>query len=520
MSLTTTPGAPSRWTDRVLAGIERAGNKLPHPVYLFLGLLVIIGVASTLLALGGATVTVPGRDEMLAVQGLFTPGGMTWWMQNAVANFAGFPPIATVLMLVMAVGVAERSRMLDIAIRLTIGRAPAWALPYLVAFVALQGHMMSDASFLLIPPLAAVAFRAAGRHPVAGLLGSFACVSAGYASGFTIGSIDALYSGISQRAVAVLPGVEVPTHILVNYFFTASSSLVLAALGGWLIQRVLEPKLPPIDASAPDATAGADGEDAATTAVSTRERTALWVALGAGAAYLALVLVLWTLPGSPLQGPGGSLVPSPVLSSVPVLLFVGLTLAGVVFGFTARTFTRGQDVPAAMGAALVPMTGYIVLMFVVAQVTAIFTWSNVGTLMAVNSAAALDSIGLGGLPLLLLFVLLVCLLNLFIVSGSALWSLLAPVFVPTFLLLGLQPAVALAAFRIGDSATALITPMNVYLFVVLAMLQRYEPQARFGTLISRMVTFMVPFIAVWTVVLVVFYLADLPLGPGAGIHMP
>jgi aminobenzoyl-glutamate transport protein len=119
-----------------------------------------------------------------------------------------------------------------------------------------------------------------------------------------------------------------------------------------------------------------------------------------------------------------------------------------------------------------------------------------------------------------LFVLLVCLLNLFIVSGSALWSLLAPVFVPTFLLLGLQPAVALAAFRIGDSATALITPMNVYLFVVLAMLQRYEPQARFGTLISRMVTFMVPFIAVWTVVLVVFYLADLPLGPGAGIHMP
>ena len=464
---------PRSYSERCLAGIERLGNALPHPVYLFLGLLVLLGVASTLLAGLGATVTVPGSDEVLVVEGLFTAQGMAWWMQNAIGNFAEFPPVATVLLLVMAVGVAERSRLLRTAIQLSIGRAPSWALPCLVAFVSLQGHMMSDAAFLVIPPLAAMAFRAAGRHPVAGLLGSFACVSAGYASGFTLGSIDALYSGITQRAVSVLPGVEAPTHILVNYFFTASSSVVLAALGGLLIARVLEPRLPPLDQ---DLDGADDDLDSAPTR---RDRLALGLALGSGAAYAALVVVAWTGPGSPLQGPGGSLVPSPVLSSIPVLLFVGLVLTGVVHGAVAGTFTRLADVPQAMGEALKPMTGYIVLMLVVSQVIGVFTWSNVGTLIAVRGAAALDSIGLRGL----------------------------------------QPAVGLAAFRIGDSATALITPMNVYLFVVLAMLQRYEPQARLGTLISRMVVFVIPFLLVWTAVLVVFYLGDVPLGPGAGIHV-
>ncbi|MET0448389.1 MAG: AbgT family transporter [Aeromicrobium sp.] len=507
---TTMPTPGPTKNGRVLATIERVGNRLPHPVYLFLILLVILGTASTVLDLTHSSVTVPGTDDTLDVQGLFTMDGLAWWLQNAATNFATFPPVATVLMLVMAVGVAERSGLLTTAIQVSIGRAPAWVLPYVVAFVAMQGHLMSDAAFLVIPPLAAVVFKAAGRNPVAGLLGSFACVSAGYASGFTIGSLDALYSGISEQALAVLPSVEgAPTHILVNYYFTASSSIVLGLVGGFIIDRVLEPRLP----------APVEVDDELPASTSRRQVRALVLAVAVGAVYTAVLLTAWLLPGSALRGEGGSLIPSPLLSSVPVALFVGLILTGAVHGFSSGTFTSARDLPEAMGEALTSMTGYIVLMFVIAQVTAIFTWSNVGTLLAVKSASGLESIGLTGLPLLLLFVLLVCFLNLFIMSGSALWSLMAPVFVPTFVLLGLQPAVALAAFRIGDSATALVTPMNVYLFAVLAMLQRYEPQAQFGTLISRMAMFVVPFLAIWSCVLVVFYLGDIPLGPGAGIHV-
>jgi aminobenzoyl-glutamate transport protein len=504
------PPAPKLF-DRALGAIERGGNKLPHPVYLFCLLLLVLGIASTVLAWQGSSVTVPGTDEALKVRGLFTGDGIAWWMQNFVLNFAGFPPVGNVLLLVMGVGLAERSGLLNTAIRLSIGRAPAWSLPYVVALVSTQGHVMSDAAILMIPPLAAVVFKNAGRNPIAGLLGSFACVSAGYAAGFTIGGLDALYSGITEKAVAVLPNSDgVATHVLVNYYFTAASSVILALVGGFIIDRVVEPRLPE----------PADGAEDVSTEIDRTHRRAFVLAMAAGTAYFAVVLTAWLLPSSSLRGKGGTLVPSPVLSSISVLLFVGMLIIALVYGFTARTFQKSTEVPEAMGKALMPMTGYIVLMFIVAQVTAVFTWSNVGTLMAVKAAALLKTIGFDGLGLLLLFVVVVCLLNLFIVSGSALWSLVAPVLVPTFMLLGLQPAIALAAFRIGDSATAIVTPMNVYLFVVLAMLRRYEPDAKFGTLVSRMVSFVVPFLAAWTIVLAVFYLADLPLGPGAGVHLP
>ncbi len=505
------PPAPPKLFDRTLGAIERGGNRLPHPVYLFCLLLLVLGIASTVLAWQGSSVTVPGTDEALKVKGLFTGEGFAWWLQNFVLNFAGFPPVGTVLMLVMAVGVAERSGLLGTAIRLSIGRAPAWVLPYVVALVSTQGHVMSDAAILMIPPLAATVFKSAGRNPIAGLLGSFACVSAGYAAGFTVGGLDALYSGITEKAVSVLPNAEgAPTHILVNYYYTAASSVILALVGGFIIDRVLEPRLPePVGAA-----------EEVSPEIDRTHRRAFVLATAAGTAFLAVVLTAWLIPSSPLRGKGGTLVPSPVLSGISVLLFVGLLITALVYGFSAKTFRKSTEVPEAMGKALTPMTGYIVLMFFVAQVTAVFTWSNVGTLMAVKTAELLNKIGLKGLGLLLLFVLIVCFLNLFIVSGSALWSLIAPVLVPTFMLLGLQPAIALAAFRIGDSATALITPMNVYLFVVLAMLRRYEPDAQFGTLVSRMVSFVVPFLVAWTAVLAVFYLADLPLGPGAGVHLP
>ena len=166
------------------------------------------------------------------------------------------------------------------------------------------------------------------------------------------------------------------------------------------------------------------------------------------------------------------------------------------------------------------MSGYIVLIFMISQVIGVFEWSNVGTLLAVKSAALLKAAGLTGFLGIVLFVLLVCVLNLFITSGSALWSLMAPVFVPTFMLLGMEPAFTQAAFRIADSATQMITPMNPYLFLALALLRRYEPEARLGTLLSRLAVFTVPFLIAWLAVLGVFYFADLPLGPGSGVHLP
>jgi aminobenzoyl-glutamate transport protein len=510
--MTETVARPTTFVDRALSGIERLGNRLPNPVVLFLVLFGLLGVVSTALALGGATVTVPGKDESLAVKALFSGEGVAWLLQNMVKNFAEFPPIAAVLVMIMAVGLAEKTGLLEALMRGTLARAPRWLLPYAVAIVACQAHMMSDVASIVLPPLAAIVFKSAGRHPVAGLIGGFACVGAGYAAGFTIGSLDALYIGITQKSAAILPQAEgLPLHILVNWYFTGASSLVLGLLGGFLISRVLEPRL---GAYTPD------GEPAESLSLEPAQRRGVIRAAIVVAGYAAVVLVAWLLPGSPLRGEGGSLVPSPVLSGVVPLLFVAFVLGGITYGVTVRSLTSSDDAVTIMGDSVKNMASYVVMMFVAAQVIALFNWSNVGIMLAVRAAALLESLGLTGYAALVMLILLAAVLNLFIVSGSALWSLLGPVFVPAFMLLGLHPAVSQAAFRIGDSATGIITPMNPYLFLLLAMLRSYEPEAKLGTLMSRLAIFVPPFLVVWTVILGVFYALGVPLGPGAGILMP
>ncbi|MGW7087095.1 AbgT family transporter [Streptomyces sp. NPDC054871] len=528
MSTSTTPaktpadGPPRRTVlDKVLNGIERAGNKLPHPVLLFLGLFLIIGTVSTVLAATDTTVTVPGEDKTLAVKGLFSGEGVRWLLENFIPNFTGFPSLGTVLLMMAAVGVAEKTGLLETAVRASIARAPRRLLPYLVAFVSCQAHLMSDVAILVIPPLAALAFKNAGRNPIAGLIGGFACVCAGYAAGFSIGALDALYTGITHQAAAVVPGGEsAPTHILINYFYTAAASCVLALIGGFLISRVLEPRLPHPDPAADPEAGPAVEEDSVTVTVTVtaRQRTGLLRSGLAVLLYAAVVVTCWLLPGSPLRGEGGALVPSPVLDGIVPLLFVAFVLAGVVYGRTVGTLKRAEDAPRMMAESITGMSGYIVLILVISQVIGVFDWSNVGTLLAVNGANLLESAGLTGFTGLVLFVLLVCVLNLFVTSGSALWSLVAPVFVPAFMLLGMEPAVTQAAFRIGDSATQMITPLNPYVFLMLTILRRYEPGAQLGTVLSRLSVFVVPFLIAWLAVLGIFYALGLPLGPGADIH--
>lgn len=498
--------------DRLLSLIERAGNALPNPIVLFAALFVLLGLISTALALGGVSVAVPGTHDTKPVTGLFTGEGARWLVENLIPNFATFPPIGAVLTLIMVVGLAERTGLLETVMRATLARVPRAVLPYAVALVASQAHMMSDVGAIVLPPLAALAFKSAGRHPVAGLIGGFACVTAGYAAGFTVGSLDALYVGITQQAASVLPAAQgLHIHLLINYFFTASTSIVLALLGGFLISRVLEPRLGTYEP--------ADGVPVEQVALSPVQRRGLLATAVVVVLYLGGVLALWLPPGAPLRGEGGAFVPSPVLSGIVPVLFGAFLLAGLTYGFAVRKLTSTEDVVLAVTESVKTMSGYIVMMFVAAQVIALFNWSNVGILLAVKAAALFGSLGVTGFWAIVAFVLLASCLNLFIVSGSALWSLVGPVFIPAFMLMGMSPALSQAAFRIGDSATGAITPMNPYLLLILAMVREYEPGARLGTLISRLAIFVGPFLVVWLLILGVFYGLDLPLGPGAHIDL-
>ncbi|WP_104053222.1 MULTISPECIES: AbgT family transporter [unclassified Arthrobacter] len=533
--MTSTPSASvktrSNFPDRLLGGIERVGNKLPDPFMLFLILFLIVAVASTAMAWGHVAVTVPGATEETVIKGFFTAEGLSWFTTTLGANYLGFPPLATVLPILLAVGVAEKSGLLSALIRKAFGSAPRWALPYAVGFVGVTGSIMSDAAFVVIPPLAALVFKAAGRHPVAGLLGGFAAAGAGYSTSMLVTSLDALFSGITTAVTETLPNPGSPVNPLSNYFFNVASSIVLILLAGFIIDKILEPRLRRQDVPTEEL---ADDEaqlpgalpstalpsTALSSTLTSVERRGVIRAVVAGAVVAAVILTGVLLPDSPWRNDDGGYLPkSPLLSSIVFIVFIMFTVPGLVYGKITGTIASGKDVPRVMGSSIKDMSGFLVLAFILGQFIALFNWSGIGNWLAVAGASGLESIGLTGYPAIIGFILLASLLNLFIISGSAMWTLMASVFVPMFALLGFEPAFIQGAFRVGDSATQILTPLNPYMIVLLTMLRKYEPQAGLGTVIARMLPFTVLFWLAWVGVLTVFFVFGLPMGPGNGIYI-
>ncbi|KAA5830169.1 AbgT family transporter [Saccharopolyspora hirsuta] len=510
----TRAARPSR-IDRVLNLVERVGNKLPEPFVLFGLLFLVVVVVSTAVAAFGVTVRIPGADEVTPIRGALSGEGLEFLFTKMAENFIGFPPLETVVTIMLAVGLAERTGLLTALIRVAFGGAPRWVLPYAVGLVGIAASVMADSSMIIIPPLAALVFKAAGRHPVAGLLGGFAAVGAGYSTSPLVTSLDALFAGISNKVAETLPDPGTAVTPVSNYYFNLVSSIVLGLLAGLLIDKVIEPRLVRTGVSRE---ASGEGPEVKAELEPAERRGLVW----AGVAFLltaAAVLLLVVWPGSPLRNEAGGFLPkSPLLDSVTTLIFLGFVVPAIVHGALVGVVRRAADVPKLMAEAIRELAGFLVLAFMLGQFIALFTWTNLGAWVAVSGADLLRAIGLDGYPAFLGFMVLASVLNLFIISGSSLWTLMASVFVPMFVLLGFEPGFAQAAFRVGDSATQIMTPLNPYMIIVLGYLRRYEPAAGMGTLVARMTPFVIPFWLVWALILTVFYFADLPLGPGMGIR--
>lgn len=514
--------------DKFLNGVEYVGNKLPEPFTIFLILFLITGVLSTIMAKMGVEIKIPGSDEIQPVKGLFTGEGLTWFTTTMGENYINFPPLVTVLPIMLAVGVAERSGMLSALIRKLFGSAKPWLLPYAVGVIGVTASVMADAAFVIVPPLAAMVFKAAGRHPVAGLIGGFAAVGAGYSTALVPTSLDALFAGITTAVMDTLPNTEfAPVNAMSNYYFNVASSIVLGVLAGFIIDKVIEPRMwqqdvpTEEDIDPEDAAERGDrdenGEELTAELRPAETKGLMWSGI-ATLILTAIILFATLLPDSPWRNEEGGFLPkSPLLNSIVFIVFAYFLLLGVVYGRVVGTVKGITDVVNMMMGALKDMLSFLILAFILGQFVALFAWTGIGTFTAVKGAAFLESIGLTGFAAIFAFIVLASCLNLLIISGSSMWTLMAAVFVPMFALLGYEPAFIQGAFRVGDSATQIITPLNPYMIVMLGFLQRYEREAGLGTLMSRLVPFVIPFFTAWAILLATWFYVDLPLGPGNNV---
>ncbi|GAA0469644.1 AbgT family transporter [Alkalibacillus silvisoli] len=492
----------------ILNKIEKWGNKLPDPFFIFVYLAAFVMLLSLIFNMMGATVEHPGTGEELEIKSLISGEGLQYITGSMLENFTGFAPLGLVLAMMLGVGLAQKVGLLETAIKKFILNAPPALVTYAVIFTGIFGNLASDAAFVLVPPLAAMVFYTIGRHPLAGLAAGFAGTGAGFTANFLVAGTDALLSGISTEAARAIDDSIVVTPVD-NWYFMIASVLILSVVGAQITERIIEPRLGTYKGEV-----GKTFED-----VTPSESRGLRNAVITGLIYIGLLALVIFWPESPLRNEDGGMIPSPFLDGIiPIILFFFISMA-VAYGVTVKVIQSSSDIPKYMAEAMKDMSGYIVLIFAASQFISYFNWSNLGTWVAVNSADFLTSIDMTGLPVIIGFVLLTAVLNMIIFSGSAQWALMAPIFIPMFMLLGYDPAFVQAAYRIADSSTNIITPLNPYILVVLAFMREYDKKAGMGTLISLMLPYSIIFLSIWIVLLIIFALAGIPLGPGVEMYM-
>ena len=506
------PAKPARRgaLDTFLAVVEKGGNALPHPSTLFLLFALGAIVVSDIAARTGIEAAHPGTGKLIRPVSLLTIDGLHRILTQMVTNFTGFAPLGTVLVALLGIGIAESSGLIGSSLRLLVLSAPRKLLTLVVVFAGVMSNMASEIGYVLLVPLGAMIFQAAGRHPIAGLAAAFAGVSGGYSANLLLGTVDPLLSGLTQEAARIIdPAARV--NPACNYYFMFVSTFLITAVGTWVTERFVVPRLGEWKG---EDLAARGGEDHLRR-LSREEKRGLFAALVAALAFAAILL--WgTVPGDGfLRDPGtGDLLHSPFMSGIVALIFLSGALCGLAYGLVAKTIRSDADAMKGMAKSMETLAGYLVLVFFAAQFVAYFNWTNLGLIVAVKGAAFLQASGLGGLPLILAFIALSAFLNLFMGSASAKWALMAPIFVPMMLLLGYPAEMTQAAYRIGDSTTNIISPMMSYFALIIAFFQRYEKRAGIGTLVATMLPYSAFFLVAWSLLFVAWMLLGLPFGPG------
>jgi aminobenzoyl-glutamate transport protein len=548
------PPSSRGFTDRVLDGIERVGNKVPHPVIMFLWLIAIVGVISAVLSALGVKVTetiaVPVplqelrdlRDALggtimaydvvtqqearipeyvlqevtFEVESLLSIDGIRFVFSSFVNNFAAFSVVAVVFVAMAGVGVAEKAGLMAALIRKLVVVAPANLIAFFIILVGVLSSVATDAGYLILIPLAASAFLTVGRHPLAGVAAAFAGVSAVFAVNILITPTDSMLTEITNEAIGLTDADTI--EVTANFYFAAVSTILLSLVAVVVTQRIVEPRLGAYDRSegdpdiiAADLAASGDAPPAETKGL----RFA-----GFGLLGMVALILLMTLPsGAPLREPttGAIIGTTPFMSSLIFLITLIFLVCGICYGIGAGTITSSAQVIEGVTKTFASLAGLVFMLLMISQFIAYFNYTNLPRVAAVEMAGLLEASGFGALPLLVGMILVIILLNLIIPGVVPKWAIFAPVFIPIFARLGVAPQTVLAAYRIGDSPTNVITPLMVYLPFIVTVSQRYKRDAGIGTILALMLPYVFFISVAWIVLFVVWWIVGIPLGPGSPV---
>ena len=513
---------------KCLDGIEVVGNKLPHPITLFsLFCLVIIILSAVTSAMG---LTAQGElvnratgeleSTTIAATSLLSREGIIYMLENAITNFVNFAPLGMVLVGMLGIGTAEGSGYINALLKKAVSVTPAMLVTPMVVFLGVMSNIASDAGYVVLVPLGALIFMSFGRHPLAGLAAGFAGVSGGFSANLIIGTIDPMLAGISTSAAQMIdPNYTVQATS--NMYFMMASTFLVTLLGWFVTEKIVEPRLGEYKGGS---TLSKEDQDLQN--LSDKEKKALKITNLTELAMLAAIVAVVMLPNSPLrniekeatEGFVSSIINgSSLMNGFVLLIAIIFFVAACVYGKVSGQFKDEKDIGNELGKSMSSMGSYIALAFVMAQFVNYFSYTNLGTILAIKGAEVLKSMNMNSTVLMIVFILFSGFINLFMGSASAKWAIMAPVFLPMLMQMNISPELTQVAYRIGDSTTNIISPLMTYFAMIVIFAQKHDKKAGMGTLISTMVPYTVVFLIGWTLMLIVWMMLNLPLGPGAGL---
>ena len=508
----------------MLDRLERVGNKLPHPAVIFMILSGVLILLSGLFYWMGTEVTYMGinmandgqvEEMTVAARNLLSRDGLAFILTSAVTNFTGFAPLGVVIAAMLGIGIADGSGLLTTALKGAVAKTPKPLMTAMIVFFGILSCLASDAGYVIVIPLAAILFLSVGRHPIAGLAAGFAGVAGGFGASLLLSPIDSIMAGLTQEAAQIMnPLYEV--DVTANWYFGIASVFLLTILGAFITDKIVEPRLGKYEG----ATVIDTEEELSLRIITPEERRGLRFAGMTALCLVVLILALLLPYNGLLRGePGTPITRSVFMSSLVVIISLFFALLGLAYGVGAKTIKNNKEAVGLMEKALGTMSGFIVLAFFSAQFLAYFNYTNLGTIVAVNGAELLIRWNLTGMPLILMFMVVVMITNFLMGSMTAKWAILAPVFVPMLMEIGFSPEFVQAAYRIADSTTNIVSPMMAYFALVVVFFQKYDKKAGIGTLVSTMLPFTIIFTIGWVILLFVFYLFNINIGPGVGAYL-
>lgn len=491
-----------------LKTVEKVSDKLPNPFFLFLLLALFTVLLSVLFSLLGTSVIHPVTNETISVKSILSIEGIREVLTSAVKNFINFPPLGVVLATMFGIIIAEKSGLFEATLKYTISKVPDNLVVFTIVFVSVNSSLIADAGLIVLPPLAGLTFRAIGKNPLAGVITSFAAINGGFSANLLITALDPLLSGLTHQAAQTIDAnyIVYPTA---NYYFMIVSTFLVAILCTIVNNRIVEPRL---GVHVPDIVGDEIEENSFTI-----HKKALFYSYSLLFVLLVLIAALSIPENSFFRDENGEL--TYLFKSIIPLIILMFFFPGLVYGYISGTIKSSNDIVDMLNSGMGTMASYIVIAFAAGQFLHHFDWSELDMIIAVKGAGYISNIGLTGLPLFMTFLIFSMLLNLSISSASAKWAILAPVFVPMFMILGITPEATQLIYRIGDSTTNMITPLLPYFPLLIVFAQKFKKDVTMGELISSLLPFSVILFVAWTLLLGIWYIFDFNIGPNVSFFL-